>query len=95
MRGARPVVKILIVDDHKMFCDGLRLILRQLEGATEVLVADRASEAIRLVADHPDIDLVMLDINLPDGDGVDGKPEPDPPLFRFGRQRLYSESIER
>jgi DNA-binding NarL/FixJ family response regulator len=64
-------VKILIVDDHKMFCDGVRLILQQLEGETEVLVADRASEALRLVANDPDFDLVMLDINLPDGDGVD------------------------
>lgn len=71
MHTADATVKILIVDDHKMFCDGLRLILQQLEGETEVLEADRGSVALEIAATHTDIDLVMLDINLPDGDGLD------------------------
>lgn len=65
-------MKILIVDDHKMFCDGLRLILERLEGGqTAVLEADCGNVALGLVADDPDIDVVMLDISLPDRDGVE------------------------
>ncbi len=64
-------MKILIVDDHKMFCDGLRLILQQLEGEIAVVEADCGSAALSMAALDPDIDLVMLDINLPDGDGVE------------------------
>lgn len=64
-------MKILIVDDHKMFCDGLRLIIRQLDFETEVLEAQHSVAAFELLSHHPDIELVMLDIKLPDRDGVD------------------------
>jgi len=64
-------VKILVIDDHRMFCDGVKLILAQLEQETEVLVADQCKAALELASTHPDLDLVMLDISMPDMDGCD------------------------
>ena len=63
-------MKILIVDDHKMFCDGLKLILSRLEEQTETIETGSGAEALRLAGQHSDLDLAMLDINLPDSDGV-------------------------
>lgn len=65
------VLKILIVDDHKIFCDGLRLILTRLEPRPEVLEAASGQSALTLAEANSDLDLLMLDINLPDEDGVD------------------------
>ncbi|MEN8205163.1 MAG: response regulator transcription factor [Pseudomonadota bacterium] len=64
-------MKILVVDDHRIFCDGLRLILAHLEEQPEVLEADHCKSALELADSHPDLDLVMLDINMPDMDGCD------------------------
>jgi len=64
-------LKILVIDDHRMFCDGLKLILAQLEERPEVLEADHCKMALELADSHPDLDLVMLDINMPDMDGCD------------------------
>lgn len=63
-------MKILIVDDHKIFCDGLRLILARLEPAPEVLEAGSGRSALALAKANSDLDLLMLDIKLPDEDGV-------------------------
>lgn len=64
MAGAR----ILVVDDEPSM---LRLLRRNLEAREySVEVAEDATEGLRLVATrHPD--LVLLDLNLPDMDGVD------------------------
>jgi DNA-binding NarL/FixJ family response regulator len=65
--------KILIVDDHAL----LRLgIVASLSPAgplqLELLEAATLSDALALFAEHPDIDLVLLDLNLPDCKGLQG-----------------------
>lgn len=64
MTGAR----ILVVDDEPSM---LRLLRRNLEARDyTVEVAEDATEGLRLVGSkHPD--LILLDLNLPDMDGVD------------------------
>jgi len=62
-------LKILVIDDHRMFCDGVKLILAQLDEQPEVLEADHCRAALELAGNHPDLDLVMLDISMPDMDG--------------------------
>lgn len=64
-------MKILVIDDHRMFCDGLKLILAQLGEQPVVLEADHCKAALELADNHPDLDLVMLDISMPDMDGCD------------------------
>ena len=61
-------MKILIIDDHALIREGLRPVLEELaDGAHEVQVleAHDYSRALELAAAHPDLDLALLDFNLP------------------------------
>lgn len=65
-------MKILIVEDHSLYRDGIRQLFQQMgEEEMEVLEAGTGAEALGLVARHPDLDLVLLDIKLPDVDGFE------------------------
>lgn len=68
-------MKILIVDDHQLIREGLRPVLKQLAPppeTAEVLEAADFEAALGLAQDHPDLDLVLLDLNLPGASGFDG-----------------------
>lgn len=62
-------MKILIVDDHPLVRDALREHLRRLGGETEVFEACTGAKALGLAEQHPDADLLLLDLNLPDVQG--------------------------
>jgi two-component system response regulator DevR len=66
----RRPVRVLLVDDHEIVRVGLRTILASHPGikvAGEAATArDAVAEAARLVPD-----VVLLDLRLPDGDGVE------------------------
>jgi two-component system nitrogen regulation response regulator NtrX len=62
-------LKILIVDDESAIRDSLGLILRYEHH--DVLTAPEGKSALALVTQHPDIDLVFLDIKMPGRDGLD------------------------
>ena len=64
------MIKILVVDDHRVVRDGLKRILVD---TPDMVVADEASngeEVINKVGNN-DYDLVLLDISLPGRDGLD------------------------
>jgi DNA-binding NarL/FixJ family response regulator len=61
-------VRILIADDHALFRDGLRSLLRS-QGHDVVGEAANGRQAIELAATlHPD--LVLMDVSMPEMDGV-------------------------
>jgi DNA-binding NarL/FixJ family response regulator len=62
-------MKILIVDDHALIRDGLRGILKRLKRGVTVLEASNSRQAVEAVENHPGINLILLDLNLPDRDG--------------------------
>jgi DNA-binding NarL/FixJ family response regulator len=62
----------LIVDDHPLFCDALALTLRAVAGVARVETADRLEAAIARLDLTPVPDIVVLDLNLPDVNGLDG-----------------------
>lgn len=61
-------VTLLIADDDAHVRESLRQLLAS--GGIDVLEAATCQQAIRL-ARRPDVDVVMLDINMPDGNGFD------------------------
>lgn len=60
--------RILIVDDHPLFCEGLASMARTLRPGWELVFAHSAEGAMELLAGST-ADLVIVDIGLP---GVDG-----------------------
>lgn len=66
----RPVVRILIVDDHEIVREGLAAILDRQQGFVVVAQAGTAWEAMEAV-DRLVPDLVVLDIGLPDSSGIE------------------------
>jgi len=64
-------MKILLVDDHVLIRDALRGVLKELAGDATVLEAADCRQAMRLIEAHPDLHLILLDLNLPDRDGFE------------------------
>jgi len=62
-------MKVLLVDDHVLIRDALRGVLRELSDDPIVLEASDSRQAMRLIEAHPDLHLILLDLNLPDRDG--------------------------
>lgn len=63
------MLRIMIVDDQKLMCDGLKTILESRDGYRVDAVAGNGSEALELLKTCP-VDLVLLDIRMPGLDGV-------------------------
>ncbi|MGD8625087.1 MAG: response regulator transcription factor [Anaerolineae bacterium] len=63
-------IKLIIVDDHAIFREGLRALLDMEEDFAVIGEASRGDEAVAMVADDPP-DVILLDLHLPDGSGAD------------------------
>ena len=65
-----PPVRVLIVDDHPVVRDGLRALLGSTEDVEVVAEAADGLGALRAAkSHHPDV--VIMDLHLPDLDGVE------------------------
>jgi DNA-binding NarL/FixJ family response regulator len=62
--------RVLIVDDHELFRHGLSDLLNSIEGFQVVAEASSCKDAL-LLAERLHVDLVMLDMYLPDGEGIE------------------------
>jgi DNA-binding NarL/FixJ family response regulator len=62
-------MKILVVDDHALFCEGLCYVLEKLDNNVSILEANNFNDAVTQLNTNIDIDMVLLDLNMPDKDG--------------------------
>ncbi len=64
-------IKVLLVDDHSIVREGLRMVLESVETIEVCGEAGTLKQAMHLTAESlPDV--VVLDYRLPDGDGITG-----------------------
>src|ERR1700682_6561634 len=63
-------IRVLLVDDHKLFRAGIRSLLQTVRGVEVVAEAGDGREALRLIEDHrPDV--VLMDIMMPEMNGLE------------------------
>lgn len=65
-------MKILLVDDHPLFIEGMRGVLQRLGDNVVIQTSGSCEEALELTEEDDDMDLVLLDLNLPGISGLEG-----------------------
>jgi DNA-binding NarL/FixJ family response regulator len=91
-------MRVLLVDDHPVFRSGMEVLLRQIEPGVEVIHAGTCSEGIR-IARRRALNLVFLDLNLPDGQGLAclksmKEARPSLPVVLISGERVRGELID-
>jgi DNA-binding NarL/FixJ family response regulator len=63
-------MKILLVDDHSLITEALKVLLHDLDPQAQIFTAADAPGAEQLAAEHQDADLMLLDLGLPGATGT-------------------------
>jgi DNA-binding NarL/FixJ family response regulator len=71
---------LLIIDDHPLFFDALSMTLQAVSKISRVYHAETLADAESLLQGGVQVDLITLDLNLPDVGGIEG-------LLRLQKQR--------
>lgn len=64
------MVRVVVVDDHPLFREGLRAALESTEDIQVVAEAETVAAALAVVAEQRP-DLVVMDLSLPDASGIE------------------------
>ncbi|MHC4055208.1 LuxR C-terminal-related transcriptional regulator [Bradyrhizobium sp. 25ACV] len=63
--------EILLIDDHPIVAEGMRMLLSRVQSASTLLTAGSRDEIDRIVQSKPEVDLIILDGVLGESDSVD------------------------
>ncbi|GLS25676.1 response regulator transcription factor [Marinibactrum halimedae] len=64
-------MNILVIDDHELFRDGIKLVLQKLDEVKEVYTVESGEKALVTIQGSIEFDIVLLDYNLPNCSGID------------------------
>src|SRR5215207_10022018 len=64
------MLKILIIDDHPLVIDGIRTMLKDESYLYIEAAVKNAKDALAYLESNPAPDVILLDVNLPDTDGL-------------------------
>jgi len=64
--------KVLIVEDHPLFCDALSMTLKDCLGISDICAMPCMADALAWIETGQVPDVTILDLNLPDVSGMDG-----------------------
>src|SRR4030067_3095162 len=65
-------MKTLLADDHPLMREGVRQVLSQLEPSVEIIDAHDSPSLFAQTALHADLDLALVDLNMPGFVGMQG-----------------------
>ena len=68
-------MKILLVDDHVLFRDGLKLVLKQIGDDVDIKECGTCTDAYAIIRESEGFDLILLDVDLPVISGMEGLQE--------------------
>ncbi|MCK4676328.1 MAG: response regulator transcription factor [Gammaproteobacteria bacterium] len=64
-------MKVLLIDDHVLFRDGMQLVLAKLDEKIQVFNASSYEDALPVINKNMDLDLILLDLGLPGLSDID------------------------
>lgn len=64
-------IKIIIADDHHIMLDGLAALIKATHDIEVTGIAYNGKHALQLVKQHPEVDIAVLDIEMPVMDGIE------------------------
>ena len=68
---AKPKIQVMIVDDHKMFVEGVQAIFSNSAEIKIVETIFDGQDVMAAIEKSPKIDIILLDINLPNLNGLE------------------------
>lgn len=68
-------ITILIVDDHKLFREGMKLILNSLSHIKNIHEAENGKDCVTFFESGQKADIVFMDIEMPEMNGIDATAE--------------------
>lgn len=68
-------MKVLLLDDHVLVREAMRGVIAELQPDAAIIEAATCAAGLSLMQRHADVDLVMLDLGLPDRNGFEALQE--------------------